>query len=78
MWLYSILQRYKLKAIHNILSVLNISNKAVFSMSNLPACEKNIVVRRAEEWEFSSAKDYSGLRAGKLVNKGVAEKYVNW
>ena len=36
------------------------------------------LVRRAEEWEFSSAKDYYGMRAGKLVNKGVAEKYVKW
>ena len=36
------------------------------------------LVRQAEEWEFYSAKDYYGMRADKLVNKSVAEKYVKW
>ena len=29
-----------------------------------------------EDWEFSSAKDYSGLRNGKLINKELAKEYV--
>ncbi len=30
----------------------------------------------ATDWEFSSAKDYAGLRKGKLINKSVAEDYI--
>ncbi|NOX47286.1 MAG: hypothetical protein GXO89_09955 [Chlorobi bacterium] len=33
-------------------------------------------VKNAVDWEFSSAKDYSGLRNGKLINREVAAKYV--
>ena len=29
------------------------------------------------DWEFSSAKDYAGIRNGKLINKKVAAKYVD-
>jgi len=32
---------------------------------------KNII-----DWQFSSAKDYAGIRDGELVNKDVAYKYV--
>ena len=35
------------------------------------------LVKYAEKWEFSSAKDYAGLRHGSLVNKDVAKKYVD-
>ena len=34
------------------------------------------LVKRAEDWEFSSAVDYAGLRGGRLVNKEVAGEYV--
>jgi putative transposase len=35
------------------------------------------LVENVTDWEFSSAKDYAGLRGGKLVNKQLAAKYVN-
>ncbi len=35
------------------------------------------LVSRAEDWEFSSAVDYAGLRDGKLVSREVAELYVD-
>ena len=34
------------------------------------------LVKNAVDWEFSSAKDYFGLRNGKLINKEVAREYV--
>jgi len=33
------------------------------------------IVSLPEEWEFSSARDYSGLRNGTLVNKNLAEDF---
>ena len=33
------------------------------------------LVEKETEWEFSSAKDYSGLRKGKLANKIVAKDF---
>nr|NQU89789.1 hypothetical protein [Bacteroidota bacterium] len=33
------------------------------------------MVENATDWELSSARDYAGLRNGKLVNKGVARDY---
>ena len=35
------------------------------------------LVTKDTDWEFSSAKDYAGLRNGKLVNINVAEEYIN-
>lgn len=35
------------------------------------------LVKNEADWEFSSAKDYAGLRNGTLVNKEVAEDYIN-
>jgi len=35
------------------------------------------LVKNAERWEFSSAKDYAGLRHGSLINKDTAKKYVD-
>jgi putative transposase len=35
------------------------------------------LVGKAEEWEFSSLQDYLGMRNGTLVNKKIAEKYVD-
>lgn len=35
------------------------------------------LVSKAEDWEFSSAVDYAGLRDGHLINRAVAERYVN-
>ena len=34
------------------------------------------LVKKATDWEFSSACDYAGLRSGKLVNIDVAEQYI--
>ncbi|MCF6183315.1 MAG: hypothetical protein L3J56_01595 [Bacteroidales bacterium] len=34
------------------------------------------LVKNAVDWEFSSAKDYAGLRKGKLINKKIAKQYV--
>ncbi len=36
------------------------------------------LVKNAIDWEFSSAKDYAGLRNGKLVDKMVAKEYVDF
>ena len=36
------------------------------------------LVTRPEEWEYSSAKDYAGLRNGKLINKRIARKYIDF
>ena len=36
------------------------------------------LVNNTTDWEFSSAKDYAGLRNGKLVNKKLAQKYVQF
>lgn len=33
------------------------------------------LVRQANDWEFSSAKDYAGLRDDKLINKSIAQHY---
>jgi putative transposase len=35
------------------------------------------LVSKVTDWEFSSARDYAGMRDGKLVNKVLAEEYVN-
>lgn len=34
------------------------------------------LVDKTTDWEFSSAKDYAGLRNGKLVNKEIAKQYI--
>lgn len=36
------------------------------------------LVRRMENWEYSSFKDYAGLRNGTLCNKAIAEKYCSF
>ncbi len=36
------------------------------------------LVNNLEEWEFSSFKDYAGLREGTLCNKSLAEKYCGY
>ncbi len=36
------------------------------------------LVKYETGWEFSSAKDYAGIRNGKLVNKKRAKEYVNF
>ncbi len=35
------------------------------------------LVKRVEDWQFSSAVDYAGLRNGKLINREVAGGYVD-
>jgi len=34
------------------------------------------LVKKATDWEFSSARDYMNLRKGKLVNKEVARQFI--
>ena len=34
------------------------------------------LVKHSVDWEFSSARDYSGMRNGKLINKRIAKKYL--
>ncbi len=36
---------------------------------------KDMLVSEMEEWEFSSARDYAGLRNGTLVNKKRAQEF---
>ena len=36
------------------------------------------LVKNVVDWEFSSAKDYAGLRNGKLINKEIAQEYVDF
>ncbi len=36
------------------------------------------IVKSAENWEFSSAIDYLGLRDGDLINKDIAGKYIDF
>ena len=36
------------------------------------------LVGAATDWEFSSARDYAGLRNGKLINKGIAREYIDF
>jgi putative transposase len=36
------------------------------------------LVKTETDWEFSSAIDYTNLRAGKLINKEVAKNYINF
>jgi putative transposase len=40
---------------------------------------KDRLVRKAEDWEFSSFRDYCGLRNGKLINLARAKEFgLNW
>jgi putative transposase len=39
---------------------------------------KSGIVKKAQDWEFSSIKDYLGIRNGKLINKRTALEYVNF
>ena len=36
------------------------------------------LVKRNIDWEFSSALDYAGLRNGRLINKELANEYVDF
>jgi putative transposase len=36
------------------------------------------LVKTPGDWEYSSFKDYHGVRDGKLINRTVASKYVEW
>ena len=36
------------------------------------------LVKRLEDWEYSSFKDYAELRKGSLCNKQLAEKYCSY
>jgi putative transposase len=36
------------------------------------------LVEQPADWEFSSARDYAGLRNGELVNRMIAEEYLNF
>lgn len=36
------------------------------------------IVKNVTDWEFSSAQDFAGVRKGRLVNKNVAQKYIDF
>ncbi len=36
------------------------------------------LVKKAINWEFSSAMDYAGLRDGQLINKTMAKKFIDF
>ena len=36
------------------------------------------LVKKAENWEYSSTLDFAGLRDGSLINKNVAMKYLDF
>lgn len=36
------------------------------------------LVKHETDWVYSSAKDYAGMRNGKLINKDVAKKYIKF
>lgn len=36
------------------------------------------LVKQTTDWEFSSAKDYAGIRNGKLINKTLAKEYIHF
>ena len=36
------------------------------------------LVKTPADWEFSSARDYAGLRNGKLIQRKITEKYVDF
>ncbi len=36
------------------------------------------LVANAEDWEFSSFRDYAGLRDGTLINRDVAKEYIDF
>jgi putative transposase len=65
----------------NGITRINISNPereyphVCFNYIHLNPVKANLV-KKETEWEYSSAKDYAGLRNGKLVNKLIAKKYV--
>ena len=40
--------------------------------------QKAGLVKSITDWEYSSATDFAGLREGKLINKKVADKYINY
>ena len=67
----------------NDVSIINIQNpehqypQICFNYIHQNPVKANLV-KKATDWEFSSALDYSGLRTGKLVNKKVASKYVDF
>lgn len=35
------------------------------------------LVKKEAEWEYSSARDYAGIRNGTLVNRKIAKKYID-
>ena len=36
------------------------------------------LVKKAEDWEYSSAIDFAGLRDGSLINRNVAKQYLDF
>jgi putative transposase len=39
---------------------------------------KDNLVEKYEDWEFSSFKDYAGLRNGNLINRNLAAEIINY
>ena len=67
----------------NDVTIINIQNpeqqypQVCFNYIHQNPVKANLV-KKPTDWEFSSALDYAGLRAGKLVNKEVASKYISY
>jgi len=67
----------------NDVTIINIQNpeqqypQVCFNYIHQNTVKANLV-KNATDWEFSSALDYAGLRTGKLVNKKVASKYIDF
>ncbi len=36
------------------------------------------LVKNAEDWKYSSAKDYANMQSQDIINKEVASKYIKW
>lgn len=68
--------------IQSNISITNLLSKKQYPQVCFNYIHQNPVkanlIKKAVDWEFSSAKDFAGLRNGKLVSKAVAEEYVDF
>ncbi len=68
--------------IQSSISITNLLSKKQYPQVCFDYIHQNPVkaglVKTLTDWEFSSAKDYASLRNGKLINKAVAEEFVDF
>ena len=62
------------KALAEALSVNNYGTTCFHYIHQNPM--KADLVKRMEDWEFSSFRDYIGIRNGQLINREIAYKYI--